>query len=74
MIELSITSNRKKLNSKPIKMYEFPHIQYYNMLFNNQEHLKSSYVSPFSARDNMKDQHILHSVEEGQAKSKQWDI
>lgn len=35
------------------------------MLLNNQEQLQSSYVNPFSVRDNMKDQHIINSVEEG---------
>ena len=34
------------------------------MLLSNQEQLQSSYVSPYSIRDNMKDQHITHSVEE----------
>lgn len=35
------------------------------MLLNNQEQLQNSYVSPFSMRDNLKDQHIKNSVEEG---------
>ncbi len=44
------------------------------MLLNNQEQLQSTYVSPYSIRDNMKDQHITHSVEEGEQKIKQWEI
>lgn len=44
------------------------------MLLNNQEQLQSSYVSPFSIRDNMKDQHIVHSVEEGEQKLRQWEV
>lgn len=44
------------------------------MLLTNQEQLQSSYVSPFSIRDSMKDQHIAHSVEEGEERLKQWDI
>jgi len=32
------------------------------MLLSNQEQLQGSYVSPFSIRDSMKDQHITHSV------------
>lgn len=44
------------------------------MLLNNQEQLQNSYVSPFSIRDDMKDQHIKHSVEDGEQKMKQWEI
>lgn len=39
-------------------------MQYYNMLLSNQEQLQSSYVSPFSIRDSMKDQFINHALEE----------
>lgn len=44
------------------------------MLLNNQEQLQSSYVSPYSIRDNMKDSHIHHSVEEGEKRMKAWEI
>ena len=44
------------------------------MLLNNQEQLQSSYVSPYSIRDSMKDHHITYSVEEGEKKMKLWEI
>lgn len=44
------------------------------MLLSNQEQLQSSYVSPFSIRDSMKDQHIAISVEEGEQRSRQWEL
>lgn len=43
------------------------------MLLSNQEQLQSNYVSPYSMRDNLKDQHINHSIEEGEKKMKQWE-
>lgn len=33
------------------------------MLMSNQEHMQGMYVSPFSGRDALKDQHIAHGVE-----------
>ena len=44
------------------------------MLLSNQEQLQSSYVSPYSIRDNMKEQHIHHSIEEGEQRLRQWEI
>jgi hypothetical protein len=44
------------------------------MLLSNQEQLQSSYVSPFSIRDSMKDQHIAYSVEEGEQRTRQWEM
>jgi hypothetical protein len=44
------------------------------MLLNNQEQLQSAYISPYSIRDNMKEQHITHSVEEGEQRIKQWEV
>ena len=32
---------------------------------NNQELHQNKYISPFSYRDSLKDQHISHSIEEG---------
>ena len=36
---------------------------------NNQEHHQNKYVSPFSYRDSLKDQHISYSIEEGARKN-----
>lgn len=44
------------------------------MLLNNQEQLQSSYVSPYSVRDNLKDDHIKYSVEEGEKRMRQWEM
>ena len=44
------------------------------MLMTNQEQILGHYVSPFSGRDALKDQHIAHGVEEGEQRTKQWEI
>lgn len=44
------------------------------MLLNNQAQMQSSYVSPFSVRDAMKDEHINNSVNEGERRMKEWEI
>lgn len=44
------------------------------MLLNNQAQMQSSYVSPFSVRDAMKDDHINNSVNEGERRMKEWEI
>lgn len=36
--------------------------------------MQSSYVSPFSVRDAMKDDHINNSVNEGERRMKEWEI
>lgn len=44
------------------------------MLLSNQEQMQAHYVSPFSGRDAIKEQHIQHSVEEGEARTRQWEL
>ena len=44
------------------------------MLLSNQEQLQSSYVNPYSIRDSMKDEHIIHSCEEGEQRLKKWEL
>lgn len=55
-------NDRAQSNKESEKIKDQAYKNYYNMLLSNQEQLQSSYVSPYSIRDTMKDQHITHSI------------
>ncbi len=35
--------------------------------------MQASYVNPFSIRDTLKDEHIKHSVQEGEQRMQAWE-
>ena len=67
-------NERANSNKESEKIKDQAYKNYYNMLLSNQEQLQSSYVSPYSIRDSMKEQHINHSVEEGENRLRQWEV